>query len=339
MDNHAVAQPLNGDRLADSAASRSLVDSAMRPLLGSPIISCLFDWATLSHSLRYQNTIAEPVTVEGFGYWSGLDVRVEFRPAPANTGIVFVRTDLGHPRRIEAVVSQPRRDSTPHDACRHRGTTVEMVEHVMASLAGLQIDNCEVWVDRAEIPGCDGSSRPFVDALLSTQRVAQPAGRETVVITETTRVGDESCWVEASPLADGGLSIRYLLDYGDEGPIGRQAIEMVLSPQAFCDELASARTFILKHEAEWLREQGLGERVTCSDLLVFNDTGPVDNELRFDDECVRHKALDLVGDLALAGCDIQGHVVAYRSGHRLNAELVRTLLCEAVAAEQSRRIA
>lgn len=298
----------------------------------------MFDWATLSHLLRYQNTIAEPVTVEGFGYWSGLDVRVEFRPAPVNSGIVFVRTDLGHPRRIEAVVSNrveiPRRTTLQTS-----GATIEMVEHVMASLAGLQIDNCEVWVDRAEIPGCDGSSRPFVDALLSTQRVMQSAQREKVVITETTRVGDEGCWVEASPSPDPELSIRYQLDYGEEGPIGRQAIEMVLSPQRFCDELASARTFILEHEAAWLREQGLGERVTCSDLLVFNDSGPVDNELRFDDECVRHKSLDLVGDLALAGCDIQGRIVAYRSGHRLNAELVRALICEAVTVEQSRRIA
>ena len=263
---------------------------------------------------------------------------VQFRPAPADTGIVFVRTDQGEPRRVEAIVSNrveiPRRTTLQTSE-----TTVEMVEHVMASLAGLQIDNCEVWVDRAEMPGCDGSSRPFVDALLSTERVAQDRERASVRITETRRVGDESCWVEAKPSDQGGLQIQYLLDYGDDGPIGRQSIRLDLSPQAFCDELASARTFILKHEAEWLREQGLGERVTCSDLLVFNDTGPVDNELRFQDECVRHKALDLVGDLALAGCDIEGIVVAYRSGHRLNADLVRALLCEPALARPCRHIA
>ncbi len=310
-------------------------DSAFLSIRISPV---LIGWATLSYSLRYQNTIAEPVTVEGFGYWSGLDVCVEFRPARADTGIVFVRTDLDQPQSVAAVVANrveiPRR-TTLHAA----GTTVEMVEHVMAALAGLDIDNCEVWIDRAEMPGCDGSSRPFVDALLSTQQVAQPAERARIVVTETTRVGDDNCWVEASPAAADGLSIRYLLDYGAEGPIGQQAIDMVLSPRAFCDELASARTFILKHEAEWLREQGLGERVTCSDLLVFNDTGPVGNELRFHDECVRHKALDLVGDLALAGCDIEGRIVAYRSGHRLNAELVRMLLHESTATMQCRRTA
>jgi UDP-3-O-acyl N-acetylglucosamine deacetylase len=298
----------------------------------------LIDWATLSHSPRHQNTIAEPVVVDGFGYWSGLDVRVEFRSAPANTGIVFVRTDLDEPQRIDATVAHrveiPRRTTL-----RTGDTTVEMVEHVMASLAGLQIDNCEVWVDRAEMPGCDGSSRTFVQALKSTRRVVQDAPRQTVVIRDTLRVGDDSCWVEARPWPGSGLSLRYLLDYGSEGPIGRQTIDLTLSPETFCDELADARTFILEHEAEWLREQGLGARVTCSDLLVFNDSGPVDNQLRFDDECVRHKALDLVGDLALAGCDLQGRIVAFRSGHRLNAELVRAVLAQQQSTDACRRIA
>ena len=300
---------------------------------------CRMDWlAALIHSVRYQNTIAEPVTVSGFGYWSGLDVRVEFRPAPAGSGVVFVRTDLGCPRRIRAVVANrvevPRRTTL-----RTPTATVEMVEHVMASLAGLQIDNCEIWVDRAEMPGCDGSSRSFVDALRSTRRVRQAAPRQTVTVTETVRVGDDICWVEARPANTAGLSIRYLLDYGNEGPIGRQTIDVVLTPRTFDEELASARTFVLKHEAEWLREQGLGERVTCNDLLVFNDVGPVGNRLRFHDECVRHKTLDLIGDLALAGCDIEGRIVAYRSGHRLNAELVRTLLREPAAAPCHCRIA
>jgi len=291
----------------------------------------------LTHSPRHQNTIAGPATVAGFGYWSGLDVRVEFRPAPPDTGIVFVRTDLEVPRRVEAMVYKrveiPRRTTLQAG-----GATVEMVEHVMAALAGLNVDNCEVHVDGAEMPGCDGSSLPFVEALQSAGQVAQHAQRDTIAINRTTRVGDEQCWVEARPSPGRGLSIHYMLDYGTEGPIGQQMIAMVLSPHAFREELAPARTFILEHEAEWLRSQGLGERVTCSDLLVFDETGPVGNELRFRDECVRHKALDLIGDLALAGCDIEGHVVAYRSGHRLNAELVRALLrdCSAVPGRSRR---
>ena len=276
--------------------------------------------------------------VEGFGYWSGLDVRVEFRPAPPDSGVVFVRADFDEPRRIPAVVDYrveiPRRTTLADD-----NATVEMVEHVMASLAGLQIDNCEIWVDRAEMPGCDGSSRPFVNALLSTERIAQPALRETLVITSTTRVGDDQCWVEASPEPYGTLSLHYLLDYGVQSSIGRQTIELCLSPRSFCTELAAARTFILQQEAEWLRQQGLGERVTCSDLLVFDTRGPVGNQLRFADECVRHKTLDLVGDLALAGCDIQGRITAFRSGHRLNAELIQELLLQDQFVRQRCRVA
>ncbi|MHB0958981.1 MAG: UDP-3-O-acyl-N-acetylglucosamine deacetylase [Pirellulaceae bacterium] len=292
----------------------------------------------MRYSLRQQHTIAEPVRVEGFGYWSGLDVRVEFRPAAPHTGIRFVRSDLGEPVSIPALVGHrvemPRRTTLAAN-----GATIEMVEHVMAALAGLQIDNCEIWVDRPELPGCDGSSGPFVQALLSTERIAQPALRESLVITSTTRVGDDQCWVQASPEPSGTLRLAYVLDYGVRSPIGRQAFELSLSPHSFCAELAAARTFILQPEAEWLRNQGLGGRVTCTDLLVFDERGPVENVLRFPDECVRHKTLDLVGDLALAGCDLQGRITAFRSGHRLNAHLVQELLMQDQFIRQRCRVA
>jgi UDP-3-O-acyl N-acetylglucosamine deacetylase len=250
----------------------------------------------------------------------------------------FVRCDLESPGRIAAVVANrveiPRRTTlTTAEG------TVEMVEHVMAALAGLQVDNCEVHVDQAEMPGCDGSSQPFVDALLDAGIVDQPAFRQTLTVSETIRVGDQHCWVEAQPSSRCGLSFRYRLDYGTASPIGRQTIQLALCPDTFRRELAPARTFILQQEAEWLRQQGLGQRVTCHDLLVFDDVGPVDNPLRFEDECVRHKALDLVGDLALAGCDIHGHIVAFRSGHRLNADLVRALLAEEQVMEEYRKTA
>ena len=281
----------------------------------------------MKYSLRQQFTLAEPVRVEGFGYWSGEDVRVEFRPAPPDSGVVFVRSDLEQVTSITALVGNrvevPRRTTLVSD-----GASVEMVEHVLASLAGLRIDNCEVWVDRAEMPGCDGSSWAFVEALSSVERIAQSALRECLVITTCTRVGTDECWVEAGPDPSGKLSLKYILDYGASGPIGRQTLEVSLSPRTFCAELAAARTFLLEAEAEWLRQQGLGERVTCADLLVFDEQGPVGNALRFSDECVRHKTLDLVGDLALAGCDIQGRITAYRSGHLLNAQLVRELLVQ-----------
>jgi UDP-3-O-acyl N-acetylglucosamine deacetylase len=204
-----------------------------------------------------------------------------------------------------------------------------MVEHVLAALSGLNIDNCEVWVDSAEMPGCDGSSLPFVTALQGAGIHEQRAPRQVLRVADVVRVGDDRCWVEAHPATGDELTAECRIDYGASGPIGRQSYRVTVSPSTFCAELAWARTFILQQEAEWLRSQGLGARVTCRDLLVFDDEGPMDNELRFADECVRHKTMDLVGDLALAGCDLVGRVVAHCSGHRLNAALVSSLLEQA----------
>lgn len=201
-----------------------------------------------------------------------------------------------------------------------------MVEHILAALAGLQLDNVEVWVDAAEMPGLDGSSQPLIEALDAAGAVTQEAPRQRLVIERPVRIGDERAWVEATPAADEGLTLSFVIDYGPGNPIGRQSLERTLSPRTFREELATSRTFLLEEEARWLQAQGLGSRVGSRDLLIFNDQGPIDNPLRFADECVRHKMLDLCGDLALAGCDIAGHVRAYCSGHHLNADLVRTLV-------------
>lgn len=266
--------------------------------------------------------------MDGFGYWSGQDVRVEFRPAPPDSGIVFVRTDAGAARRIPAQV-QYRVEVPRRTSLRDGHTRVDMVEHILAALAGLQIDNCEVWADSAEMPGCDGSSLPFVAALDAAGLTRQPACRRQLSVRRTLRVGDGRCWVEAQPAPRPGLTVECHIDFGASGPIQRQSLALAVTPQTFREELTAARTFILEEEAAWMRSQGLGARVTCRDLLVFGEHGPIDNPLRFPDECVRHKMLDLIGDLALAGCDLSGHVVAHCSSHRLNAELVGRLLAEA----------
>ena len=290
------------------------------------------------YALREQRTIARSVAVAGFGYWSGLDNEIEFRPAAADTGIVFVRRDLPQQPRIAAIVAN-RVETPRRTTLRAEGASVEMIEHVMAALAGLQIDNCEVWVDAAEMPGFDGSSLAVVEALDSAGTVGQGVARPRLIVREVTRLGDEESWVEAQPPRRSGMSLKFRLDYGRDNPIGRQTLQLEVTPDSFRRELASSRTFLMQHEAEWLRSQGLGSRTTASDLLIFDDVGPVDNELRFRDECVRHKALDLVGDLALAGCDLVGHFVAHRSGHRLNSELVRILLTEGEMVRARRRSA
>lgn len=293
---------------------------------------------TLNPALRHQRTIAAPVQVSGFGYWSGKDVQVEFRPAPPRTGIVFVRSDLKEPRRIPATC-QNRIETPRRTTLAVGGAVVEMVEHVMAALVGLRVDNCEVWVNCPELPGCDGSSQAFVAALDQAGIVEQNTKRSQLIITDVTRVGNEEGWVEARPSKTGGLSVKYRLDYGSDSPIGRQMIELAVTPENFRRELASARTFLLKEEAEWLRARGLGTRVAYSDVLVFDQDGPIDNPLRFEDECVRHKALDLIGDLALAGCDMVGQFVAHRGGHRLNAELVRVVMTEGQKIDDRRKTA
>ena len=265
--------------------------------------------------------------MDGFGYWSGQDVRLEFRPAPPDTGVVFVRADVSPVRRIPGRV--PYRIEVPRrTSLRDGGVRVDMVEHILASLAGLQIDNCEVWTDNPEMPGCDGSSLPFVAALDAAGVVPQDAVRRQVTVGRTLRVGDARSWVEARPARKPGMTVECHIDYGPTGPIQRQSLALGVTPETFRGELSAARTFILEEEANWLRSQGLGARVTCRDLLVFDDRGPIDNPLRFPNECVRHKTLDMVGDLALAGCDLAGHFVAHCSGHRLNAELVALLLAE-----------
>jgi UDP-3-O-[3-hydroxymyristoyl] N-acetylglucosamine deacetylase len=274
-----------------------------------------------------QQTLAAPTSVTGRGYWTGREVEVTFRPAPADHGIVFARTDL--PGCPEVVLDVQSRLEIPRRTCLVSGDAqVDMVEHIMAALAGLGIDQCRVEMSSQEAPGCDGSSQWFVDAVDRVGTISLNAERRRRRVSTVTRVGNEESWVEARPVAGEQLKLTYELSYDMEGPIGRQILQYEHSTAAFRRELASARTFVTEAEAAWLRSEGLGVGVSHQDLLVFGPDGPIDNPLRFDDECVRHKTLDLLGDLALSGCDWIGEFVSFRSGHRLNAELVRTLLMD-----------
>ena len=283
------------------------------------------DWLFWMYSTRKQRTLIAPAAIEGVGYWSGRDVKVEFRPAPENTGVVFVRRDLPGLPRIAAAI-QNRSETPLRTTLRVGEVSVEMIEHMMSALAGMQIDNCEIWVDQPEMPGLDGSSLPFVEAFQKAGTVEQDADRPQKIIRRVIRQGDQQCWIEARPCCSGKTILQYELDYGSGNPIGRQSLEISLSPRFFHMNLAPSRTFMMEAEARAMKAQGIGERVTCKDLLIFGGKGPIDNQLRFPDECVRHKLVDMVGDLALAGCDLIGRFIAFRSGHRLNAELVRKIM-------------
>jgi UDP-3-O-acyl N-acetylglucosamine deacetylase len=282
---------------------------------------------------RRERTIASEAIVRGVSFLSGYDVEVRFRPAEAGTGVVFARRDLPDcptvPGRVRHVVPRQRRTSL------QRGeAVVEMVEHVMAALAGLRIDNCRVELDGPETPGLDGSSLGFVEALDRAGVVEQDRPREVVVVRRPLLVRDGPSTLKAEPGGAGGLVLTYHLDYGDN-PIGRQSRRVAISPESFRAELASSRTFLLAAEADALRSAGIGRRTTEADLLVFGPDGPIRNTLRYPDECARHKVLDMLGDLALLGCDLVGEVIASRTGHQHNAELVRAVLAAAADVEQA----
>ena len=273
---------------------------------------------------RQQCTIARCQAMAGIGYWSGNEVELEFRPADANTGITFVRYDCDPPARI-AVHSDARVEAPLRTILEAGGERVEMVEHVLAALASQRIDNCEVWLNRPELPGMDGSAEAFVAAIDAAGRTQQRATTSRVTPLHTIRVGDERSWIQIESGNDDELIIDYDLDYGPATSIGRQRFELVVTPAAFRRELAAARTFILEEQAQAFVARGLGQHVRPQDLLIFGKDGPVDNQLRFEDECVRHKILDVIGDLALLGRELSGRITAYRSGHRLNGRLVQAV--------------
>ncbi len=253
---------------------------------------------------------------------------LQFKPAPENTGIVFRRTDIANSPRVDANiinrVSGPRRTTLVKDGC-----SFEMVEHVLSALAGLQIDNCEILSDRAEMPGMDGSSLPFVEALMKVGTAQQDADRAVTRVTESVRVGDNHSWIQLEPSTDDRFELCYQLDYPTCPSIGQQTFSSQFSLEKYHSAIASARTFVLKTEADQLLRQGLGARVTYNDILIFDNNGPIGNQLRFDDECARHKVLDMIGDFSLLGTDIIGKFTAFKSGHRLNSQVVFELLRQA----------
>lgn len=275
---------------------------------------------------RKQRTIRKPAEVKGIGYLTGADVSVRFLPAAANHGIQFQRTDLADalpiPALIDFAVPRQRRTTLERD-----GICVEMTEHVLAALAGLKIDNCIVELNAPETPGCDGSSLWFAEALLEAELLELDEAAACYKIDSEVVLSsdDHKSEIVSRPLMMDSLVIGYQLDYGPRSPIQPQMLNLEIDEETFLKEIAPCRTFILETEVASLKAEGYGQRITTKDLLVFGENGVIDNELRFDDECARHKILDCLGDLALLGCELTGYVSGYRSGHRLNRVLARRL--------------
>ena len=271
-----------------------------------------------------EQTIAKPCRVSGRGYWSGERVNVVMLPAPADSGITLVRTDLpGSPRC--AVVADHLREAQLRTNFRCGDATFQMVEHLLAALYGLGIDNCLVEIDAEELPGLDGSSIEYVTAIRNAGIAVQSSTKPTIAIDKTIRFERGNRWIEASPAKAGESYFEYRLGFDQPCPINAQTFGFDLTGASFVDQVARARTFVTAAQATVLRGQGVAAHVTNKDLLVFGDHGPIENSLRYPDECARHKTLDLIGDLAVTGKRLIGRFVSNRGGHALNGEMAKAI--------------
>jgi UDP-3-O-[3-hydroxymyristoyl] N-acetylglucosamine deacetylase len=265
-----------------------------------------------------QHTIRKPVSIEGIGLHSGKLARVTLAPAAADSGITFVSRPTGQriPARVESVVNSHYATTVGVD-----GARVQTVEHLLAAVAGLDIDNLAVEVDGPEIPALDGSAKPFVALLALAGRVQQSARRRPLTLPYPLRVGGGGRWTHVVP-AD-SLRITYTLD-NDHPAIGTQVLSWAPTERSFVDEFAPARTYGFLRDLGLMRKNGLARGGSLDNAIVLGNRGAL-NGLRYRDEFVRHKILDLLGDLALLGRPLRAHVIARNGGHALNLELVSAI--------------
>lgn len=281
---------------------------------------------------RNEHTIAVSCEVSGRGYWTGRSVRVAIHPAPMGTGIRLVRSDLQtHPECIASVENREDANLRTNLVCGQ--AKFQMVEHLLAALAALEIDNCRVEIDAEELPGLDGSSLGFVQRLRQSGLIVQARSRQQLVIRDRYRIGTPSGWLEATPSQTGESYFEYQLSFDDDTPIKPQAFGIELTPDRFVREVAPARTFVTAAQAEQIKASGLALHVTNQDLLVIGTDGPIDNHYKFKNECARHKTLDLIGDLALVGAELVGRFISFRGGHNLNGQMAKQL--SRLAAQQT----
>lgn len=284
--------------------------------------------------MKRQKTIKEEGKLSGKGLFGGQEARVVFRPASEDSGIVFVRTDVAGAVRIPA--------TAPNVTERSRRTTlkkgevsIETVEHCLAAVQALEIDNLVIEVEGPELPAPDCSSAEYFKVLKSAGVVDQKDPRREFVVKKPISVSAGGATIYALPHSDGGLNVTYDMDYSGHTGIGRQIFSYRLSPETFETNMAPARTFLLEVEARQFHARGIGTHISPRDVLVINSDGPIKNSYRFPNECVRHKIVDLIGDMTLVGRPVIGRIVAYKSGHALNQQLARKLFEQS---EQQTRI-
>ncbi len=268
-----------------------------------------------------RQTLAEPVSIDGVGLHSGRQIHMRMLPAEPGSGVVFVRRDA---QGIEIPADLEHAGPSFYATVIQRGDVdVSTIEHLMAALYALLVDDVRVELDGAEVPILDGSSKPFVDAILKAGRRLLDRQREYITLVRPVVVTEEEKRIAAYPCRE--YRVTYAIDF-DHPQLGYQELSASLwGESAFADKLAPARTFTFERDVKALRSRGLALGGSLSNAVVVGDHGVLNADLRFEDEFVRHKMLDLTGDLSLLARPLRAHVVAYRAGHDLHARLARRI--------------
>lgn len=276
----------------------------------------------MKRDIFLQKTIASEVHCSGVGLHSGKTVSLSVKPAPANHGIKFVRTDLPAQPCVAARFNKVV-DTSQATVIGDDGFIVSTIEHMMAALAALAIDNAIVEVDDYELPFMDGSAGPFVRLLNSAGLSVQHAPRFFFIVKEPVELEEQGKFVGVYPAPY--FRITFTIEYNQCPLIGTQTCDQIITPETFENEIADARTFGFIQEMEYMKLYGLAKGASLDNAVVV-DRDRVLNEggLRFTDEFVRHKLLDCIGDFSLIGLPIMGHVVAKRSGHAFNHSFLET---------------
>jgi len=274
--------------------------------------------------LDYQQTIKEPVVFSGVGLMSGVQSTLTFQPAPVDQGIVFVRVDLLQKPQVKASIANHVSDIPHCTGVRDGDAVVHTIEHLLSACCGLHIDNLTIEINAEEAPAADGSALPFVQLLNQAGIVKQNAQRKYCQIPEAISVSEGDKQLIALP--DEQFRINFVYDYPG---LLTQTCTFTIDETTYTEEIAAARTFCFEHEVESLRALGIGKGANDENVVIIGKDGAMDGELRYQDEMVRHKMLDLIGDLYLSGCIPRANITAIRSGHALNAKLV-SAICEKV---------
>ena len=271
--------------------------------------------------MRFETTVQRPVAASGIGLHHGVPVNIRILPAPASTGIVFVRTDLDN-FQIPASWRHVARVSYATSLMR-QGVLISTTEHLLSVLYSMGIDNAYVEIDNLEVPILDGSGLPFVR--LIEQAGIRQLRRKRRYLLIRRQVAVEDKHKRISILPDETFRLTCDTDYPD--PVGRQSLELEVTPERYATEIAFARTFGWETDLNQMRDMGLIRGASLENAVCFTPTGTLNPEgLRAPDECCRHKALDLIGDLALLGQPLLGHVIAECAGHAMHAALVTRIM-------------